>query len=102
MFCNKTCKSPHLKDSYESIWPGSIPHNEHMHKTIYMDIQRQNLANVYKNIFDNFVDGTVFQLVNELMHIGRLMDTFVPFKCRDTYFVSRNSPVCDDLSHYDN
>ena len=40
MFCNKTCKSPHLKDSYESIWPGSIPHNEHMHRTIYMDIQR--------------------------------------------------------------
>lgn len=46
--------------------------------------------------------GIAFQLMNELMHIGHQMDTFAPFKCTDTYFVSRNSPVCDDLFHYDN
>ena len=38
MSYNKTCKSPHLRNSYESVLLEFIIHNVHMHRIIGMGI----------------------------------------------------------------
>lgn len=99
-FCSKTCRSPRLRYSCGSAWPGFTTHNEHMRKIICKGIMRSSLANVCKNTSCSFEDDIVSLRVNEHPNNCHLRDISVLFPHRNTSSWNRNFLPFFCLFHY--